>query len=408
MRQDLSLSALVAGVIAVVVSYAGPLVIVFQAAQAAQLGPELLSSWIWAISIGAGLTAITLSLRFRAPVITAWSTPGAALLVTALPGVTLPQAIGAYLFSAALITLFGWSGWFDALMKRVPRAIAAAMLAGILLRFATDVLGAARSAPMLVGAMFVLFLVLKRLQPRYAIAGVLLGGTAFAALAGDLRLEALSLTWARPVWTTPEFDLRTMLGLGLPLCLVTLTGQFVPGIAVMRAAGYTTPANPLVTTNGIASLLLAPFGAHGINLAAITAAICTGPEAHENPARRYVAGVACGALYLVVGAFGATLAALFAALPHALVAAVAGLALMGAIQNGLGGAMADEGQREAALVTFVVTASGTVFLGLGAAFWGLALGLATNAVLSRGPTAFTQALRGWFSARWAPGERQAP
>lgn len=408
MRQDISLSALVAGVIAVVVSYAGPLVIVFQAAQAAHLGPELLSSWIWAISIGAGLTAITLSLRFRAPVITAWSTPGAALLVTALPGVTLPQAIGAYLFSAALITFFGWSGWFDALMKRVPRAIAAAMLAGILLRFAIDVLGAARSAPMLVGTMFVLFLVLKRLQPRYAIAGVLLGGTAFAALAGDLRLEALSLTWARPVWTTPEFDLRTMLGLGLPLCLVTLTGQFVPGIAVMRAAGYTTPANPLVTTNGIASLLLAPFGAHGINLAAITAAICTGPEAHENPARRYVAGVACGALYLIVGAFGATLAALFAALPHALVAAIAGLALMGAIQNGLGGAMADEGQREAALVTFVVTASGTVFLGLGAAFWGLALGLATNAALSREPMAFTQALRGWLAARWAPGERQAP
>lgn len=407
MRQDFSLSALVAGVIAVVVSYAGPLVIVFQAAQAAHLGPELLSSWIWAISIGAGLTAITLSLRFRAPVITAWSTPGAALLVTALPGVTLPQAIGAYLFSAALITFFGWSGWFDALMKRVPRAIAAAMLAGILLRFATDVLGAAHSAPMLVGAMFVLFLLLKRLQPRYAIAGVLLGGTAFAALAGDLRLEALSLTWARPVWTTPEFDLRTMLGLGLPLCLVTLTGQFVPGIAVMRAAGYATPANPLVTANGLASLLLAPFGAHGINLAAITAAICTGPQAHENPARRYVAGVACGVLYLIVGAFGASLAALFAALPHALVATVAGLALLGAILNGLSGAMAEESQRDAALVTFVVTASGVTLLGLGAAFWGLALGLVTHAALGHERSALTPPLRAWLASRWAPGERPA-
>jgi len=394
LRQDFSLSAVVAGLIAVIVSYAGPLAIVIQAAQAAHLGAALLSSWIWAISVGAGVTALGLSLRHRAPVITAWSTPGAALLAGALPGVTMAQAVGAYLFSAALIALFGLSGWFDRLMARVPRAIAAAMLAGILLKFGIDVLGAAQARPALVGAMFGGWLLLRRLAPRYAIALVLAGGVAAAALAGELHVGAIGLELARPVWTTPAFDLRTLLGLGLPLCLVTLTGQFLPGIAAMRNAGYATPANGLVAANGIVSLLLAPFGAHGINLAAITAAICTGRESHEDPARRYVAGLACGAAYLLVGVFGATLAALFVVLPKALVAAVAGLALLGAIVNALSAALADDAQKEGAFVTFLVTASGAAFLGLGAAFWGLVLGLATHAALT------------WKSGGWTPAPRR--
>jgi len=385
MRQDLSISAIVAGLIAVIVSYAGPLLIVFQAAQSAHLSHDVLSSWIWSISIGAGLTGLLLSWRFKAPVITAWSTPGAALLVAALPGVSLSQAVGAYIFSAALITLAALTGWFDKLMQRVPRSIAAAMLAGILFKFGVEVFGAARSQPLLVGAMFLGYLLLKRFLPRYAIALVLAGGMVLAGLAGDLHFQSFSLELARPVWTTPSFDIDTLIGLGLPLCLVTLTGQFVPGIAVMRTAGYATPANPLVGANGIASLLLAPFGAHGINLAAITAAICTGREAHEQADKRYIAGIACGLFYVIIGSFGATLAALFAALPKELIATVAGLALFGAILNGLSTAMSDDTQREAALVTFLVTASGASFLGLGAAFWGMALGLLAHVVLqSRG------------------------
>ena len=391
MRQDLSLSAIVAGLIAVIVSYAGPAVIVFQAAQAAHVGHAFLSSWIWAMSIGAGLTGLTLSLRYKAPVITAWSTPGAALLVAALPGVTLSQAIGAYVFSAALITLFGLTGWFDKLMQRVPRGIAAAMLAGILFKFGVEVFGAFKGAPLLVGSMFIGYLLLKRHLPRYAIALVLAGGTLLAGVTGQLHFQAFSLELARPVFVMPEFDLGTLISLGLPLCLVTMTGQFVPGIAVMRTAGYDTPANPLVSVNGIASLLLAPFGAHGLNLAAITAAICTGRDSHEDPRRRYVAGVACGAFYLLIGSFGATLAALFAALPHALIATVAGLALLGAILNGLSTAMSDDTQKEAALVTFLVTASGIAFLGLGAAFWGLLVGLLTHFVLS------TEGVSAWMS-----------
>jgi benzoate membrane transport protein len=375
-------SAVLAGLVAVLVSYAGPLVIVFHAAAAAHLTPAQTSSWIWAVSIGSGLTGAWLSWRLKAPVITAWSTPGAALLVGLLPTLGWAEAIGAYVVAALLLTAIGASGLFDALIRRLPRSIAAAMLAGILLRFGTELFGSAKSQPVLVLAMFAAYLAMKRLRPRYAVALVLLVGVACSAALGLLHGDRFTLALATPQWTTPEFTLHALVNLALPLALVTLTGQHMPGMAVLRAAGYATPASPIVTTTGLASLLLAPFGAHGVNLAAITAAICTGPEAHEDPARRWIAGLACGGFYLLIGTFGAALAGLFAALPKEMIAALAGLALFGAIANGLAGAMADEGQREPALITFVVSASGISLFGLGAAFWGLALGLLAHGVAS--------------------------
>ncbi len=378
----LPFSAVLAGLIAVLVSYAGPLVIVFHAAAAAHLSTGQTSSWIWAISIGSGLTGAWLSWRLKAPVITAWSTPGAALLVGLLPTLGWAEAIGAYVVAALLLTAIGASGLFDALIRRLPRSIAAAMLAGILLRFGTELFGSARSQPVLVLAMFAAYLAMKRLRPRYAVALVLLVGVACSAALGLLHGDRFTLALATPQWTTPEFTLHAIVNLALPLALVTLTGQHMPGMAVLRAAGYATPASPIVTTTGLASLLLAPFGAHGMNLAAITAAICTGPEAHEDPSRRWIAGLACGGFYLLIGTFGAALAGLFAALPKEMIAALAGLALFGAIANGLAGAMADEGQREPALITFVVSASGISLFGLGAAFWGLALGLLAHGVAS--------------------------
>lgn len=378
----LPISAGLAGLIAVLVSYAGPLVIVFQAAAAAQLSPAQTSSWIWAISIGSGLTGAWLSWRLKAPVITAWSTPGAALLVGLLPTLGWAEAIGAYVVAALLLTAIGASGLFDTLIRHLPRSIAAAMLAGILLRFGTGLPGAAQAQPVLLLAMFATYLAMRRLRPRYAVALVLLVGVACSAGLGLLHLDRFTLALAVPQWTTPAFTLHAIVNLALPLALVTLTGQQMPGMAVLRAAGYQTPASPLVTTTGLASLLLAPFGAHGVNLAAITAAICTGPEADEDPSRRWIAGLACGGFYLVIGSFGAALAGLFAALPKEMIAALAGLALLGAIGNGLAGAVADERQREPALITFVVTASGVSLLGFGAAFWGLALGLLAHGVAS--------------------------
>ncbi|BAQ76581.1 benzoate transporter family protein [Pseudomonas sp. Os17] len=382
LSKDLSLSAVIAGLIAVIISYAGPLIIVFQAAREAHMPSDQVSSWIWAISIGSGLTGLLLSWRLKVPVITAWSTPGAALLVSMLPTVSLPQAIGAYVVASLIIAVLGLSGAFDKLMSRLPKAIAAAMLAGILFRFGAGLFTSVTLQPALVLAMIAAYLLGKRFSPRYAILAVLLVGCAVAAGLGEFNGGSITLALAEPIFIAPEWNWHAIVNIGLPLALVTLTGQYVPGMAVMRSAGYTTPARSIVSWTAITSALLAPFGSHGINLAAITAAICTGREAHEDPNKRYIAGIACGLFYILMGIFGATLASVFAALPKELIAALAGLALFGAISAGLSGAMADEKQREAALITFLVTASGMSFLGLAAAFWGLIFGLVAHCVLS--------------------------
>ncbi|WP_291468092.1 benzoate/H(+) symporter BenE family transporter [Acidovorax sp.] len=386
--------AVVAGLVAVLISYAGPLLLVLQAAQAGHLTAAQVTSWVWAISMGAGVCGVWMSWRQRVPVACAWNTPGAALLASALVALPYSQVVGAYLLAAAALLLVGWTGVFDRLMAHIPRSLCAAMLAGILLRFGVDAFGAARStvegAPWLVGAMFAGYLLFKQRSARYAIALTLLLGVALwqglgwgqaAVPAANTSTSAWGL--ALPVWTAPEFSWTALLSTAVPLALLCLTGQQVPGVAVLRASGYTAHNNQLIAGTGLASLLLAPFGAHGINLAAITAAICTGEEAHPLPEKRWVAGVACGAFYLLLGSFAGAITYAFAQLPAALVSTVAGLALLGAIQNGLIGALAEPSEREAALVTFVVTASNVSLLGLGSACWGLALGLLTWWTLGR-------------------------
>lgn len=379
--QDCSVSAVVTGLIAVMVSYAGPLVIVFQAAKSGLLTPEQLSSWLWAISIGSGVSGLWLSLRYRTPVITAWSTPGAALLVTSLAQYRYSDAIGAYMFSALLITLLGVTGLFSRLMARLPVAVVAAMLAGVLFRFGVGVFSSLAQGPALVLPILLVYLVARRTGARYAIMAALITGVLCAFFLNLMDFQGVSATLAEPQWTTPSFSLSAMIGLGIPLCFVTMASQNAPGIAVLRTAGYDVPVNPLVTVTGLASVLLAPFGAHGINLAAITAAICTGAESHPLLARRYVAGVSCALLYLLVGSFGATMASVFASLPGVLMASIAGLALFSALANGLGVALANESQREPALITFLVTASGISFFGIGAACWGLVFGVLADRVL---------------------------
>ncbi|MHC1700884.1 MAG: benzoate/H(+) symporter BenE family transporter [Humidesulfovibrio sp.] len=382
LRRDFSVSAAVAGLIAVIVSYGGPAAIIFQAAAKAGLTSGQLTSWIWAISIGSGLAGLALSLRYRAPVIIAWSTPGAALLAAGWASYSYPEAIGAFVLAAVAITVFGATGLFSSLMERIPRAVVAAMLAGILFRFGVEVFTSLSGAPLLVAPMLACYLAAKRLSPRYAILATLCAGLAASAALGLLHLDGLDAALARPEFTAPDFSLGALIGLGVPLFLVTMTGQNATGLGVLRTAGYTTPGGPLVAATGALSTLLAPFGSHGINLAAITAAICTGPEAHADPDRRYVAGVVCGLAYLAVGLFGATLVGLFAALPGALVAAISGLALFGALMAGLTQAMDDEARREAALVTFLVTVSGVTLWGVGSAFWGLVGGVLANAALT--------------------------
>ncbi len=381
MLKDISLSAIVAGLIAVIISYAGPSLVIFQAAHAAHLSNIQISSWIWAVSLGSGISGALLSIKYKTPVITAWSTPGAALLLASLPNVKYSDAIGAFIFASLAITLLAITGMFDKLMKRIPAQIAAAMLAGILFKFAIDIFTSIPIEPKLVIPMFLTFIVLRKFSPRYAIPSVLLIGLITAYLLNLLYFQNFHLALATPHFTTPTFSINSILSIGIPLALVTMTGQFIPGIAIMRTAGYNTPVHSMVAFTSLSSLLLAPFGSHGVNLAAITAAICTGREAHELPQKRYIAGIICGLSYIIIGCFGGVVVFMFMALPKAMVAAIAGLALLGALMNSLAQAMKDDIERESALITFIVTASGMSLLGMGAPFWGLVAGLFARSFL---------------------------
>jgi benzoate membrane transport protein len=377
-----TITPVIAAMVAILAGYSGSVVIVFQAAAAAHLGPEQLSSWVWAISLGCGVTGVFLSLWHRAPISVAWSTPGAALLVVSLPNIAYPEAIGAFVLSAAAIVLLAVTGLFGRVMRLVPNAVASGMLAGILLRFGTDTFVSLGHAPLLVAVMLAVYFTARRLVPRFAVSLVLVAGVGLAVLRGQTDFSAVHLELAVPVFTWPRFSLFGAINLAIPLTLVAITGQYLPGLAVLRGAGYEVPPRGLISVIGGASLLLAPFGCHGITTAAITAALIAGPDGHEDPRERWRAGVAMGGLYLLIALFGATLAALFAALPKELIAAIAGLALLGAILGGLSNALATPGERDAAMITFLCTASGMSLFGLGAAFWGLVLGLLAHFAFS--------------------------
>ena len=378
--RDFPFGAVVAGFVAVLVGYTSSAVIVFEAARAAGATPAQTASWMWALGVGMGLTTIILSLRYRMPVLTAWSTPGAALLITGVGGLPMAEIIGAFVLTGLAIVVIGLSGAFDRLMKRLPTALAAAMLAGVLLRFGLDAFGAMKSQFALVFAMFASYLVGRRVWPRFAVPVALAVG---ASIAGALGLFG-ALEWptglTRPEFVAPELSWAAAIGVALPLLVVTMTSQNVPGVATLHAHGYTPPVSPIITTTGVATTLLAPFGGYAFNLAAITAAICMGQDAHPDPARRYTAAVSAGALYVLIGLFGGAVAGLFAAFPRELVLAIAGLALLGTIGNGLAAALKEEATRDAAVITFVATASGVTLFSIGSAFWGLVAGLLALAV----------------------------
>ncbi len=370
-----SISHASAGFIAVLVGYTSSAAIVFQAAGAAGATPAEISSWLWALGIGMATTCIGLSLYFKSPVLTAWSTPGAALLITGLAGLPMSEAIGIFLFNSLLITIAGFSGWFEKLMRYVPKTLAAAMLAGVLLRFGLDVFVVLPTQGVLVGLMVVCYLLGRRFFPLYAVPITFVLGLVVASTQGLLVFESISVEVAKPVFMAPTFVLSSLIGVGIPLFVVSMASQNVPGLAVLRANGYSTPASPLVGWTGLTGLLLAPFGGFSFNLAAITAAICMSKDADPDPKRRYLAAIWAGFFYLLTGIFGATVVSIFAAFPRALIVSIAGLALLGTIGNGLAGALHDEKEREAALITFLVTASGLAMFGIGSAFWGLLFGM---------------------------------
>ncbi|TAA09638.1 benzoate transporter BenE [Pseudoxanthomonas winnipegensis] len=379
--RDSSLSAMAAGFVTVLVGFASSVVIVFQAAQAVGASQAQIGSWILALGLGMGVSCIALSLRYGVPVVTAWSTPAAAMLAASPTGLPLPEAIGAFVVCAVLVAVAGFSGLFEKTLHRIPLPLAAGMLAGVLLRFGLDTFVALKTQPLLVLAMLFTYLAMRRWWARYAVIACLLVGVLVAAASGTLHLEQAHLTLAQPDWVTPRFSLAALLGIALPMFVVTMASQNVPGVAVIRASGFEVPVSPVIGWTGVLTALLAPLGAFSLNLAAITAAICMGPEAHPDRTRRYMAAVWAGLFYLVVGLFGATVVTLLAAFPKELVMAIAGIALLGTLGGALGTAVKDEGSREAALVTFLITASGLSLAGIGAAFWGLVGGVLTLLVL---------------------------
>jgi benzoate membrane transport protein len=374
--RDLNLSAATAGFVAVLVGFTSSVAIVFQAALAFGATPELITSWMWALGLGMGLCSAIPSLILRQPVMVAWSTPGAAVLATAglAGGFTMAQAVGAFMACAVLIILSGATGLFERVMNRIPMAIASALLAGVLARFGLQAFAAAQTALLLVVLMLLVYLLGRRFLPRYAVPLTLLAAVAFVVVNGQFNAGALTLQWAVPVFTAPEFTFGAFVSLALPLFIVTMASQNLPGVAAIRAAGYDMPISKIITMTGIATLVLAPFGGFALNLSAITAAICMGEEAHADKSKRYTAAVACGLIYVAIGLVGAAVTGLLLAFPKELVLAIAGLALLGSIGGGLHAALKDDIHREAALITFLVTLSGVVIAGIGSAFWGVAAG----------------------------------
>lgn len=374
--------AILAGLVVVLTAYTGPILIIMEAAKAANLSTAETTSWIWAVTFINGAFGILLSLLYRLPVVIAWPTAGAALLVLSLPHYPFPEAIGAYIVAGAAIALVGVTGLFSRAIALVPRPVVMGMLAGVLLRFGIGLFAALPSAPGLVTAVFITFMLLRRFRFKAPLIGALIAGMIIAALDGTLNLQGVSLELAAPLWTPPVFSLNALLGLTLPLVALALTSQYAPGLAVLHSYGYSLPVDGALLITGIGSVLIAPFGGHGMTLAAITAAIASSPDAGADPDRRYGAGVSTGFFYMVFGLFGATAVGLFTGMPSALIAAITGLALMGTIMNALVGSMAEEEGREGGLVALLCTGANFTMLGVGAPFWGLLFGVLTNGLMT--------------------------
>ena len=374
MRASVVISALVA----VMVGFGGSIAIILAAAAAVGATPAQTTSWVAMLCVSMMVTTGILSVRHRMPIVAAWSTPGAAL-IAATEGVSMEAAVGAFLLAGGLILVTALFRSLNAAIQRIPTSIASAMLAGILFAFVVSVFHHLQNTPALVLPLVLAFALLRLFSPAWAVLAVLAVGIVLSygldmtGPIGELRLSGF-------VWVTPEFEPSVLLGVGLPLFIVTMASQNLPGFAVLQAAGYRAPSQSILAVTGLASVLTAGFCAHTTNLAAITASICTGPDAHPDKDKRWLCGPIYALGYGMLAVFGASVVTIFASFPAALIAAVAGIALMGPFVGALAASMAEDRERFAAAVTFVVTASGYGVLGVGSAFWGLVAGLAVAAL----------------------------
>lgn len=365
--------------IAALVGFGGTVALVVQAMQHIGASAAQIGSAITALCLGIAVAGAVASRLCRMPVLFAWSTPGAALIATSSLQLSWPVATGAFAAAALLMLLLGLVPWLGRLAARIPPAVASAMLAGVLLPFCLSLFRSLASDLVLAGALLLVFLVARQRAPLYALLLVLLAAFVIVAVRGDAGALPRGAWAGAPAPGWPQFDLRAFISLGLPLFLVTLSSQNLPGLMVLRACGYQPPAQPLLLGAGVASLLVAPFGAHSVNLAAITAALCTGADAHPDPARRWIVGLIYAGIYVLLALFSVPLVALFVAMPPATVAIIAGIAVIGPLSAALQGMLATPEHRDAAVLSFAATASGLSLWGIGAAFWGLVIGFAALA-----------------------------
>ncbi len=378
-----TLPMVVSGFVAVLVGYSSSGAIIYQMFQAAGATPAQIGGWLSVLGIAMGIASLGLSLRYRMPVLAAWSTPGAALLATSFHGISLNEAVGVFVFSNLLIVLCGVTGLFARLMNHIPASLAAAMLAGILLRFGLQTFADLQTNFVLCGSMCLAWLLARRWLARYAILVTLLIGIAVALAQHAIHFPPQPLSVMLPEPVMPHFTLTTLLGIGVPYFLVTMASQNAPGIATLQAHGYRAPVSALMSWTGLTALLLSPFGGFSVCVAAITAAICMSDEVDPDPQQRWRAAVLAGIFYLLAGASGALIAVLFSALPGVLIEALAGLALLATLGGSLQRALEQPAERDSALITFLITASGVSLLGIGPAFWGLVGGIVAHLLLVR-------------------------
>lgn len=373
--EDISIPAIFAGFITFLVGISVSAVLVIQAAQILGATSEQISSWFWALGLGIGISGLFLSWKFKYPVATSWSTAGLALIIATGSGYTLYEAIGAFFICGLLTAILGFSGVFKKALSYIPQSLTSAMLAGVLLKFGIALFASLQTNWGFILSILAIYILSKRIWPRYSIVLTVIGGIAVCPLFMEFHTPVVQWSLAQPVWMTPEFSWSAVLGLAFPLFVINMASQYLPGIAMIQSYGYKPHINQLIGWTGLSQTLLAPFGCYSVNIAAISAAISLDDQVHSDPAKRYIAGISCGFFYILVGLFAATLTSLLMSFPQVFITALAGIALFGTIGHNIALAFHEIEEREAALMTFLFSASGVQFLGIGSAFWGLIFGI---------------------------------
>lgn len=380
--QDFSVPAVFAGFITFLIGISVSAVLVIQGAQTLGATPEQISSWLWALGLSIGISGLVLSWKYRYPVATAWSTPGIALIIATGSHYSLSSAIGAFIVCGILTAFVGFSGLFQRLLSKIPMSLSCAMLAGILLKFGIQIFTGLEQSWAFILTLLAIYLVAKRLWPRYCIVLTVVAAMILCPMFMPFQFPHLSWSLAKPVWISPEFSLSAIIGLGLPLFIINMSSQFLPGIGMIKSYGYQPHTNSLVGWIGVSQTILAPFGAFSVCLAAISAAVSLDDQVHPDPKRRYIAGISCGFFYIIMGLFATTLTGLLMAFPKIFIIALAGIALFGTISHNIAIAFKEPQDREPALLTFLMSASGVQFFGIGSAFWGLLLGIMVAIILN--------------------------